>query len=48
MMLVEQKFFTAIELTETEWSQLTLILQKSRPTNNAEVWAKSGTMDRIG
>ena len=27
----------AIELTETERGQLTLILQASRPTNNAEV-----------
>ena len=35
----------AIELTETEWGQLTLILQTSRPTNNAEVWAKSRTKD---
>ena len=35
----------AIELTETEWGQLTLILQTSRPTNNAEVWVKSRTKD---
>ena len=35
----------AIELTETEWGQLTLILRTSCPTNNAEVWAKSRTND---